>query len=66
MNAIGADPNDWDKHFKMMTDIDLSSFTGSEFNINGYFNPFVEDKPFTGVFDGSGCLIVRLSLIHYI
>jgi hypothetical protein len=28
MNAIGADANDWDKHFKLMADIDLSSYTG--------------------------------------
>ena len=28
MNAIGADPCDWDKHFMLMADIDLSSFDG--------------------------------------
>ena len=49
MNAIGADSNDWDKHFKLMADIDLSGFTGDEFNIIGtdYYNPF------SGVFDGN-------------
>jgi hypothetical protein len=26
LNAIGTDPNDWDKHFKLMADIDLSTF----------------------------------------
>ena len=35
MNAIGADPNDWDKHFKLMADIDLSQYTGTEFNLIG-------------------------------
>ena len=28
MNAIGAEPNDWGKHFKLMADIDLSGFDG--------------------------------------
>jgi hypothetical protein len=49
MNAIGADPNDWDKHFKLRADIDLAGFPGMSFNIIGsYSNPFV------GVFDGNG------------
>ena len=30
MNAVGANPNDWDKHFKLMVDIDLSGFDGKE------------------------------------
>jgi hypothetical protein len=25
MNTIGAEPNDWDKHFKLIADIDLSN-----------------------------------------
>ena len=28
MNTIGAEPNDWDKHFKLMADIDLSGYVG--------------------------------------
>jgi len=50
MNTIGTEPNDWDKHFKLMTDIDLSGYTGTDFNIigKGLF------PAFTGVFDGSG------------
>jgi hypothetical protein len=56
MNAIGAEPNDWDKHFKLMADIDLSSLTGAEFNIIGYGNSWNSylNKPFTGVYDGNG------------
>ncbi|MHC4544896.1 MAG: GLUG motif-containing protein [Planctomycetota bacterium] len=56
MNAIGADSNDWDKHFKLMADIDLSSYTGTEFNIIGYYEAYQSPNniPFTGVFDGSG------------
>jgi hypothetical protein len=45
MNAIGADSNDWDKHFKLVVDINLADYTGTQFNI-------IEN--FTGVFDGNG------------
>jgi hypothetical protein len=64
MNAIGIDANDWDKHFKLMADIDLSEFTGTEFNLIGkgrydcFPPPFGDCQlvitPFTGVFDGNG------------
>ena len=50
MNAIGADSNDWDKHFKLMADIDLSGYTGTSFFIIGIYRY----NPFTGVFDGNG------------
>ena len=49
MNAIGANPNDWDKHFKLVADIDLSAYTGTSFNIIGSLY-----GSFRGVFDGSG------------
>jgi hypothetical protein len=54
MNAIGAEPNDWDKHFKLMADIDLSKYTEDEFNIIGYYVSLfhVDNKFFTGIFDG--------------
>ena len=45
MQAIGADANDWDKHFILMADIDLGEYTGTEFNII---------EGFRGVFDGNG------------
>ncbi|MHC4693745.1 MAG: GLUG motif-containing protein [Planctomycetota bacterium] len=61
MNAIGADADDWDKHFKLMADIDLSDYTGTEFNIIGAGRIECEfdlcwfvGTPFTGVFDGNG------------
>jgi hypothetical protein len=44
MNAIGANPDDWSKHFELMADIDLTTFTGNQFNII---------KRFTGTFDGN-------------
>jgi len=48
MNAIGADSNDWDKHFLLINDINLADYTGEEFNLIG------TGIPFTGVFDGNG------------
>ena len=61
MNAIGADSNDWDKHFKLMADIDLSGLTGTSFNIIGYYRPYLVYDPFTGVFDGNGHTIVNFT-----
>jgi len=67
MNAIGADPNDWDKHFKLMADIDLSAYTGTEFNLIGYHESYTrrdkspERTPFAGVFDGNGHAISNFS-----
>ena len=49
MNEIGLHQEDWDKHFKLMEDIDLGSFTGTSYNIIGG----EWDNPFTGVFDGN-------------
>ena len=49
MNMIGVGILDWDKHFKLMADIDLSAYTGTSFNIIGS-----EVFPFRGVFDGAG------------
>jgi len=48
MNEIGLHENDWNKHFRLMADIDLSQYTGMQFNIIGC------NKPFRGVFDGNG------------
>ncbi len=53
MNAIGAEPNDWDKNFKLMANIDLSAYTGTNFNIIGDWEDPRDNKPFTGVFEGN-------------
>ncbi|MHC4808354.1 MAG: GLUG motif-containing protein, partial [Planctomycetota bacterium] len=65
MNAIGADANDWDKNFKLMSDIDLSKYTAEEFNIIGerYYESGWIERPFTGVFDGNGHIISNFSYI---
>jgi hypothetical protein len=54
MNAIGANQGDWNKHFKLTADIDLSGFVGSQFNMIGYYHSYYNKKAFTGVFDGNG------------
>ena len=50
MNEIGTNREDWDKHFKLMADIDLGSYTGKSFKIIGVSN----GNAFRGVFDGNG------------
>jgi hypothetical protein len=57
MNEIGANRNDWDKHFKLMADIDLSVYTGRDFNIIGTS----ETNAFRGVFDGNHNKISRFT-----
>ena len=65
MQAIGADANDWDRHFVLMADVDLGGYTGEEFNIIGDFA-----TPFAGVFDGNGHRIYNFTYYstgtHYI
>lgn len=47
-NAIGLDNTKWADHFKLMNNIDLSSFTGTSYNVIG--NTGVN---FTGSFNGN-------------
>jgi len=61
MNAIGADSNDWNRHFKLMSDIDLGAFTGTSFNMIGYFIDYHNVKPFSGVFDGNNHTIANFT-----
>ena len=56
MNAIGADSNDWDKHFVLINDVNLAEYTGTSFNIIG-----TRYNPFTGVFDGNDHTISNFS-----
>jgi len=54
MNQIGLHEEDWDKHFILMNDIDLSIYTGRSFKCIGKASYLVISKPFSGVFDGNG------------
>ena len=62
MNAIGANEDDWDKHFKLMADIDLRSYIGADFNIIGVYRGWSDSKSFKGVFNGNG---KRISNFNY-
>jgi hypothetical protein len=57
LNTIGLIPCHMNMHFKLMADIDLSQYEGTEFNIIG-----IKFIPFTGVFDGDG---KKISNFHY-
>ncbi|MFH1719365.1 MAG: GLUG motif-containing protein, partial [Planctomycetota bacterium] len=54
MNTIGLYTEDWDKHFRLMADIDLAAFRGTDFNIIGRYRHQEEYTPFSGTFDGNG------------
>jgi len=54
MNAIGLNPEDWSKHFRLVTDIDLKELAGSAFRPVALFS---------GVFDGEGHTIANLTLV---
>jgi hypothetical protein len=61
LNMIGLFQCIWDKHFKLMADIDLGDFKGTSYNIIGYFIDHDNYKSFTGVFDGNGHTISNFS-----
>ena len=48
-NTIGQFPVLWDKHLKLMANIDLSAYAWDSSNLIG-----INALPFTGVFDGNG------------
>lgn len=62
MNTIGTSQGDWDNHFKLMADIDLSGYDGKEGRSS--FNMVGTDwnTPFIGVFDGNGHTISHLTM----
>jgi len=49
LQTLGATSQHWDKYFKLMADLDLSGYTGEEFNIIGDCS----QGAFTGSFDGN-------------
>jgi hypothetical protein len=56
LNAVGANPEDWGKHFELMADIDLKKYGPAEFHMIGTS----DDGPFTGVFQGNHKTISNL------
>jgi hypothetical protein len=71
LNALGAEPNDYDKHFKLMADIDLSGYVydraviAADTDTRVYrFGESVSDGiPFSGVFDGGNHTISNLMIV---
>ena len=66
LNALGAEPNDYDKHFKLMADIDLSGCVYDR----AVIAPDVNDNDgdfqgavFTGCFDGNVHTISNLRIV---
>ena len=57
LNSIGLDSNDWDKHFKMIADINMAGIIGTQFNIIGYY----PSNPFSGIFDGNGHKVMNFT-----
>ncbi len=65
LNAAGAEPSDWDKHFKLMADVDLSGYSYEAALIAPDLDPcdlaFVGTS-FAGVFDGNGHAISNMTI----
>ena len=77
LNALGAEPDDYDKHFMLMADIDLSEYDGKDgretFNLIGsYVVGYNENGsriygiPFSGVFNGQGNKIYRFTFFRHL
>lgn len=58
MNDIGASSSDWNKHFRLAADLDMSDYAGAAYNIIGTSTT----QSFRGIFDGSGFEIFNFSL----
>jgi hypothetical protein len=58
LNAIGADPGDWDKCFKLTANIDLRDLGSTPFQKIGTLH----GGPFVGIFDGNYKTISNLRL----
>lgn len=64
LQAIGAHKGDWNKHFKLMNNIDLSKYVGEQFNLIGRYNFADQTTPFGGVFDGNGFAISNFTYYY--
>ncbi|MCK5271308.1 MAG: hypothetical protein KAJ52_01980 [Sedimentisphaerales bacterium] len=65
LNAVGADPCDWDKHFVLTADIDMAGYS----YMTAVIAPDTPDTsiyfdgiPFEGVFDGDGHIVSNLTI----
>ena len=58
---VNHDPNDWDAHFVLTADVDLSGYSEEEFNLIGVWFGGTLGRPFTGVFDGNNHTISKIT-----
>jgi hypothetical protein len=56
MNEIGLNTGDWNKYFRLDADLDMSGYTGTQYNRIGN-----STTKFTGSFNGNNHVIVNLS-----
>jgi len=66
LNAIGTEPNDWDKHFRLMADIDLSGYSYDRAPIAPDTNDAelgFQGTSFNGLFDGNAHTISYLTIL---
>jgi hypothetical protein len=56
LNSLGGTPGDWGKCFKLVADVNMSAYAGTEYKIIGN-----DTTKFTGVFDGNGHVIRNLT-----
>ena len=62
MQQIGAHSEDWDKHFRLTSDVDMGGYTGTQYNVIGKFPAGIAGGgPFKGSFDGGGHSIYNLN-----
>ena len=63
---IGLFPYEWDKHYRLMSDIDLSQYSPSDADLigRGVRYPSYAVKCFTGVFDGNGKRILNFTRVQ--
>jgi hypothetical protein len=59
--AIGANPDDWDRHFRLMADVDLGGSEANDVHTIGYWRSWTDCKPFRGSFDGNGHRILHFT-----
>ncbi len=67
LNSLGATPSHWGKCFKLVADINMAEFTGTQYKIIGTSY----DYSFRGIFDGDGYVIRNLTYtttasMHYV
>jgi hypothetical protein len=66
LNALGAEPNDYDRHFKLMADIDLSGYTYDRAVIAPDTNDaedWFQGRLFGGVIDGNAHMISNITIV---